>query len=281
MGGPDEMTDRWQPGTLLWIGPKSHPEVRPAFEYCYRQAAQLAVRRDAAEAVRRPAGFVRRIVFARPGRQIPRAITIERLAATYPNAESIAICGQLCDGEGRTGDAWPLGERLRFSRWADRLPEWLGPCVRGAEIAGQSMGGELAPNLLIIADRFETAEPLMLWADSVGVCSAWHRRFVAAIHCRFDTVLWDDSAAPPSSPAGWRDRLTGGQGQRSGRYGGGPTRHVWMALQPSIDEVCDAHEGGIGAVLTKPVVIDAIPAAIRCKTSPIRVRPQQWSNRPA
>jgi hypothetical protein len=34
-----------------------------------------------------------------------------------------------------------------------------------------------------------------------------------------------------------------------------------MALQPSIDEVTSANQGGIGAVLTKPVMVDAILAA--------------------
>jgi hypothetical protein len=189
MGGRDEMTDRWQPGTLLWIGSKSHPEIKPAYQYCWRKAAQLAVRRDAADAVRRPAGFVRRIVFARPGRQVPRATMVERLVATYPEAESIAICGQLCDGEGRTGIPWPLGRRLRFSRWSELLPQWLGPCVLQAKSARQRQNITPPQNLLIIADRFETAEPLMLWADSVGVCASWHRRFIAAIHGRFDSVL--------------------------------------------------------------------------------------------
>lgn len=246
--------DRRQPGTLLWIGTTSHPELKAAFKYCSQTAAQLAIRRCVADAVRRPAGFVQRIIFARPTRHVPKSAIIERLVATYPNADSIAICGQLCDGEGRTGTSWPVGDRLRFSRWSERLPQWLAPCGSAANTAAPS---DNPRNLLIVADRFETAQPLLLWADSVGQGAAWHRRFVPALHSRYDTILWDDSAAPATSATQWKKRVL------DSAQNGKSTNHIWMSLQPSIDEIEQATRGGISRVLTKPVMIDAILAAVQ------------------
>jgi hypothetical protein len=258
-------TDRSQPGTLLWIGPTSHPEVKDPFKFCSQTAAQLAVRRSAAEAVRRPAGFVKRIVFSRPTRYVPKPAVIDRLVATYPGADSIAICGQLCDGEGRTGTPSPLVDRsvsrLRFSRWEERLRQWLQPCASGnSAAAGTSSDGLNTRNLLVIADRFDTAEPLLMWADSVGVCATWHRRFVPALHDRYGTILWDDSAARATSADQWKTRLNsqGEQGQSA--------NHIWMSLQPSIDEIEQAMRGGFSRVLTKPVMIDAILATLRTVT---------------
>lgn len=246
-------SDRPQPGTLLWIGTTSHREIKATFKYCSQTAAQLAVRRSVAEAVRRPAGFVQRILFARPTRHVPKSAIIGRLVAIYPHADSIAICGQLCDGEGRTGTAWPLGDRLRFSRWSERLPQWLAPCGSAAKIAAAP---EKIGNLLILADRFETAEPLLVWADAVGLAAAWHRRFVPALHSRYETILWDDSSAPATSATQWKKRLPDSAPH------GKLKKHLWMALQPSIEEIERATRGGINQVLTKPVMIDAMRAAV-------------------
>jgi len=260
-----QVTDRSQPGTLLWIGPTSHPEIKDAFKFCSQTAAQVAIRRSAAEAVERPAGFVQRIIFSRPTRHVPKPAVIDRLVATYPGADSIAICGQLCDGEGRTGTPWPLADRfagrLRFSRWAERLPQWLLPCASGnSDAAGASSDGLTTRNLLVVADRFDTAEPLLMWADSVGVCAAWHRRFVPALHNRYETILWDDSAAMATSAEQWGARLNAsGENIQS-------ANHIWMSLQPSIDEIDQAMRGGISRVLTKPVMIDAILTTLRTVT---------------
>jgi hypothetical protein len=246
-------SDRPQPGTLLWIGTTSHREVKATFMYCSQTAAQLAVRRSAAEAVRRPAGFVRRILFARPTRHVPKPAIIERLAAIYPDADAIALCGQLCDGEGRTGTVWPVSDRVRFSRWSERLPQWLAPCGGDAKIAAAP---EKICSLLILADRFETAQPLLLWADAVGLAAAWHRRFVPALHSRYETILWDDSSAPATSAAQWKNRLPATAPRVKS------INHLWMALQPSIEEIEQATRGGINQVLTKPVMIDAMWAAV-------------------
>ena len=110
-------------------------------------------------------------------------------------------------------------------------------------------------NLLVIADRFDTAEPLLLWADSVGLGASWHRRFVPALHSRFDTILWDDSVAPATSAAGWKERLV------DSVEGNQAKRHLWMSLQPSADEIAQASCGGISRVLSKPLMVESILAA--------------------
>jgi hypothetical protein len=250
-----------QPGTLLWVGPTAHPEFVDAFRYCRSSVAQIAVRRNESEAIRRPAGFVRRIIFARPTRRPLRRAVCEAFQALYRDARGLAIGGSLCDGELRTGSAWPLGDSIRFSRWSQALPKWLTPCRTPcpAETSGKSTELTLAgKSLLVVADRFEMAEPWLGLAESLFAHCAWHRRYVAVLHHRFDTILWDDSASPPAATDGWRQRL-GGQGTDA-RYpasgGNVRQRHLWMAFQPSVESAAAATAGGVSVVLTKPVLVD-------------------------
>lgn len=256
-----------QPGTLLWIGPTAHPEFSDAFRYCRSSVAQIAVRRSESEAIRRPAGFVRRIIFARPNRRIPKRSVCDAFQALYCDARGLAIGGSLCDGEPRTGSAWPLGDSIRFSRWSQALPAWLSPCGVSCPAgmtpmsAGQSIA---AQSLLVVSDRFEMAEPWLVLADRLFAHSTWHRRYVPVLHRRFDTVLWDDSAAPPVAADAWRSRLCGPglSGSESGesRRGDAPPRHFWMAYQPSVESAAAARAGGISVVLTKPVLVDHLLA---------------------
>jgi hypothetical protein len=113
-------------------------------------------------------------------------------------------------------------------------------------------------SLLVICDRFEMAEPWLVLADRLFAHSTWHRRYVPALHHRFDTVLWDDSAAPPVAADGWRSRLCGSEcGEwRERRRGNVLPRHLWMAFQPSVESAAAARAGGISVVLTKPVLVE-------------------------
>lgn len=247
------------PGTLLWIGPTGHREFTQAYRFCRDHAAQLAVRRDLAEAIRRPAGYVRRIVMARPTRQPPRRGLWERFSARYENVPMLALCGSLCDGEARTGTPWPVDCSLRFSRWSERLPQWLIPC------GARPQREDPIAALLVISDRFEMAEPYLHWGGACGLLTAWHRRFLPALHGRFDTVLWDDSAAAPAVAATWQARLGAADGgtrplaetqwQTRQRF---RQRHLWLALQPSSEAIAQAHAGGVCRVLTKPARLEAI-----------------------
>jgi hypothetical protein len=239
------------PGTLLWIGTTSHPEFVEPFRYCRDHSGQIAVRGTLREALSRPAGHVRRVIFARVGRDVPTASAWGQFAARYlsePGCDALAIRGSLCDGAGRSGDAWPGGKTIRFSRWRELLPTWLAPCgTRSAE-------PPTIDSLLVLCDRFETAEPLLDVALHGGIVATWHRNFVPALHAGFRTVLWDDSVAPPAASTDWQQRLDPARSltQRA------TPRHIWMALQPSIEAIRDATAGGIDEVISKPLAIDQI-----------------------
>jgi len=242
-----------QPGTLLWIGPTGHREFAEAYRFCRQQVGQMAVRKHLAEAACRPAGYVQRIVIARPSRQPPRAAVWERFSARYSNIPMTALCGSVCDGEPRTGTPWPVGCSLRFSRWAELLPHWLSPCGVRSQPCDPSSA------LLVISDRFEMAEPLLDWAGGLGLVTGWHRRFLPALHGCFDTVLWDDSAAAPAVAATWAARL-GTPTDSNSRRPPRPVRqrHLWLALQPSSEAIQQACAGGICRVLSKPARLEAV-----------------------
>lgn len=179
------------------------------------------------------------------------------------------------------------GLRLRFSRWQEQLPQWLTGDVTSSTPAGSapvgSAGADLASGLpthrqtlswqtlsrqtgqpgraaiLIVADRWETAEPLCQWAEASGRLASWHRRYVPALHRGIDWVLWDDSAAPPAAAAVWQQRLhpaiTGGL--TSGLLGRRP-QHAWLAHQPSLQQMVAAERGGVAAICTKPLALAAL-----------------------
>lgn len=251
-GAPRESSE---PGTLLWIGPTSHPEFAAALRFCRDHVAQIAVRKSLSEAIRRPAGYVCRIIFARPTRQTPRREAWEAFTTRYDQVPALVLYSSLCDGEGRTGTPWPVDDSIRFSRWGERLPVWLAPCGVGPAAA------EPASSLLVISDRYEMAEPYLDWAGGLRLTTAWQRRFIPALHRGFDTVLWDDSSAPPATALDWRQRL-GEQANHGGDSPSGETagrrRHLWLTLQPSIDAIDQAIAGGVTRVLTKPVSAEAI-----------------------
>ena len=271
-----------QAATLLWIGPTGGHEFSECFRFCRRQAAQLAVRRSITEAIRRPAGHVGRIILARPTRQTPSRPAWQRLIGLYPTAEVLAIGGSLCDGEGRTGEPWPGGRRVRFSRWAEVLPDWLAPC--GVRPQREAIGA----TMLVICDRFETAEPYLELTRLAGNATGdgcqipgplvqWHRAYLPATHSGFETILWDDSVVRESSADGWRQRLamsrpawpSGPRDRRRGSdadsTGGRCRRHFWLATQPTPAEIVAATAGGVTAVLTKPLRLEQLlrPTVVR------------------
>lgn len=238
------------PGTLLWIGPTRHPEFRAAFRFCRERVGQIAVRANLRASLRRPAGHVRRVLFALPDRSVPPAdLWAEFLVAQVTEGcELLALGGGLRDGGGRSGVPWPGGRVLRFSRWEEVLPRWLEPCgVRPREVASPR-------GLLVLCDRFETAEPWLLAAQRQDVAVAWHRRFIPVLHAGFNLVLWDDSVAPPASEEEWKRRRCA---ERSPRLPS-TRQDVWLSLQPTSDDIRQALAGGLTRVLTKPVAIDSV-----------------------
>ncbi|MGV3483780.1 MAG: hypothetical protein ACO1RT_05135 [Planctomycetaceae bacterium] len=238
------MENQHEPGTLVWVGDHSRPEFADAFRFCRDHVAQIATRRSPRELLNRPAGFVRRLLFSRADRRpLPPAL-FTALTARYRDSQWLALCSALCDGESRTGEPWPGVRQVRFSRWNEVLPTWLEPCGHVCPPT-PSLGA-----LLVISDRYETAEPYLDMAASTGHTVFWNRHFNRRAVRNVQTVLWDDSLAPPAAADRWRQRL-GGPADAS-------LRHVWLVTQPQAAEIKAAISGGISQVLTKPIALGAL-----------------------
>jgi len=235
-----------QPGTLVWVGPTHHPEFANAFQFCRTNAAQIAVRRSPRDLSRRPAGFVKRIIFARVDRSPVGTEQRDSLVSLYGDAEFLALTSSLCDGESRTGTPWSGMGQIRFSRWAERLPSWLGPCGCLPAVMRP------ARSALLLTDRYETAEPYLDCASSLGLTINWNQNLYTLVNRNLDLVIWDDSVASPASTNQWRLR-TGGVGELRSR-----THHTWLVTQPHINEIQAAIDGGITDVFTKPVHIHSL-----------------------
>lgn len=269
-----------QPATLLWIGPTRHPEFSEIFRACRRGVGQIAVRGSVRSATLRPAGHVRRVIFSRPFRWGPSTRAWSLFVNRYlesQECETLALLGSLCDGEARTGMPWPggsvpgpVGRTLRFSRWRELFPEWLGPCLSppagdlgmGSSRSGRPRAGVVTAGmprgLLVLCDRYEFAEPLLELGLTSGLPVAWQRRFLPALHAGFDTILWDDSIAPPATAEVWQERL---EATSTALPAGLSRRHVWLAWQPTAEDLREAYASGISEVLTKPFPIDRILSA--------------------
>ena len=258
-----EVTGNSEPGTLVWVGNTSQPEFRSAFQFCRDRVAQLAVRRSPRELVDRPAGFVKRIVFARTDRR-PLSVAVHAaLQQRYSAVESLALNSALCDGESRTGSPWPNIniniKSLRFSRWQEVLPAWIEPCGyrQSVKLSGQAM--------LVICDRYEMAEPYLDIASSLGQTAIWQRSYNILNARNVDRVLWDDSIAMPTTTTIWRQRIHASESTESA------ATHNWLVTQPYAAEINAALAAGVSQVFTKPVVIERLFETIKTTQRPPRL----------
>ena len=87
------------PGTLMWIGNRDRQEFSQAYDQCENSVSQLAHRRDLADAIRRPAAMVQRIIMTRTTRQPLDQDLVRQLTRAYPVASAIELLGPLCVGE--------------------------------------------------------------------------------------------------------------------------------------------------------------------------------------
>ncbi len=254
------------PATLVWVGSTMHPEFIDAFRYCRDHVAQLAVRRTPQELLNRPAGFVKRIIFARVDRQpLPKAVhasIIERYGdAGNDGTLYLTLSSMLCDGETRTGEPWTM-PNIRFSRWRDVIPTWLEPCGHRGTVLCNSGA------ILVICDRYEMAEPYLDWASSLGRATIWSRTQNLSAARNISNVIWDDSIALPVTTDGWRKRVSGGS----------PIHHTWLTTQPHAAEIKAAIEGGVSQVFTKPVTMNSLFAGIGEKTYRLSTLPTKRIN---
>lgn len=239
------------PGTLMWIGSRTHGEMVHAFRECEATAPQIALRATVAEAVSRPAGLVRQIIVARPDRSPADRQPLESLRALYPDAQLICLLGSGCEGERRTGQPWPGFQRVYWHQWNQHAPTWLGGDAPTADRKAAATPGHPAM-ALVLADRMSAAAPLLDLMQSIDIAAVWLRPGQQAAVRRAAVVLWDDSAAPPAPRHVWRRRLAALAGAT------GQPRHFWLVGFPRLHEWTEACRGGIDMPISKPYEADAL-----------------------
>ena len=254
------------PGTLMWVGDRRRAEFREAYAYCEQHAAQLASRRDLAEALARPAAAVERVVIARPTRLEPARQLQQELAAQYPSASVVHLLGPLCAGESPS-QLEPLGTSRFYWHQANQvLPKWLGASQRDA-VSADSPRRSVA----VIAATESAAEPLLDLAASAGATAVWCRRADRFRIRNVDLVWWDDSAAPAVPVETWRQRLaTVSAAAPAWRIGGEvapgapaqQVRHAWLVGGPTLRQCRQAGEAGVQTILTKPAQIGPLLSMI-------------------
>lgn len=234
-------------GTLLWIGDHTSAEFREAFEYCQRTAAQIAIRADLAEALRRPASDVKCMVVAQSTREILPTDALTALDELYPRISRLNLLGSLCEGFCRRGDPFFSNQRYYWHCWNQVLPEKLQDC--GAPDERDSQRGR---SVAVIAAHFNAAEPLLELADSAQVTSVWSRQPDRFAIRNIDEVWWDDSVARPVSSSVWKQRISGICSKMR------TPRHTWITATPRIDQQRQARLGGVGVIVSKPYRIDCL-----------------------
>ncbi len=235
-----------EPGTLVWIGSRDHPEFADAYRFCVEHAAQLAVRQNPQSFAARPAGYVKRILFAQPDRRPIANQTFQSIRLRYPAAKFLVLASALCDGQSRTGGSWPDVRTLRFSRWQEVLPSWLSEC--GHEVTGRRPGG----SVVVLCDRYEFAEPLLDYGAAIGRTMIWQRDSNFTNMRNAGSVLWDDSVAVAASGDAWRQRLCRVPKALHS------THHKWMVTQPHATEIAAAITAGISEVISKPFSMEQL-----------------------
>lgn len=253
-------------GTLLWIGDPSIPELRDAYQYCVRHAPQIALRPNAIEAARRPAGEVRWVVVARASRLEDHRELFQSLERQYSHAEWIDLLGPLC--EGLRASSIEATTRVAWHRWDQVIPGWLGSDP-GAEpdslAASRSLHG--AKSLAVLTSSYAAAQTYLDLAASAGVAAVWCNAGNTNRVRNLEAVWWDESVAPPSSAEQWRERVTqfGGTQFAGTQLGGtqlGGTqclpRHAWITHSTRLDHREAAREGGVAIVISKLCRIDSL-----------------------
>lgn len=239
-----------QPGTLIWIGDRDTVEFQPAYGFCEENVPQMAVRRDLADAVARPACLVDRIVFARASRHPITAANVNALTELYPQASGLQLRGPLCEGD-RHDHAW-AGERCGWHDWQQVLPGWL----RGSTVTATSDGDQSATSVAVVAASLASADPLMDVIVGEGATAIWCPRPDAIRVRGVHAVWWDDSIAGPATASEWRQRLacSGANLQRC--------KHVWLVNGPRRAASLAACQGGVSLVLGKPFRLGCLAEAL-------------------
>ena len=233
--------------TLVWIGDPHAAEFQEAYDHCVAHAAQVALRPNLDEALRRPASHVGYIVQTNDSREPLDFDQQQQLASLYPQASMIRLLGTLCEGMRIEEEPIQGANRVYWHRWQQVLPGWL-----ESESEPQAKVG----TVVVLAASYTLAEPLLELAESAGATAIWCRQVETLKLRNVDTVWWDDSVASPTSSRGWRQRLEAVRTRDAG------SRHAWIANAPRLNQHRDAIRGGVDVILSKPHRIEALTATL-------------------
>ena len=257
------------PGTLIWVGDRNLDEFFEAYRFCENRVAQIAVRRDLWDAVRRPASAVRRVIVTRDSRRPLDDDAFRELRRAYPAASFLELMGPLCgDGIAKVAPGQPV--HIHWHQANQVLPGWLqaadgvwdGPWAgvglgdgRSDRDVSRPTGGDpVARSVAVVAAVAANAEPLMDLAASVGKVVVWCRQPDSFRLRNVDVVWWDDSATGRMGCDEWHRRMLA---MRSA-HGSGPQRHAWLVTAPHIEYCRTAYDAGVELILTKPARIEPL-----------------------
>ena len=230
--------------SALWIGNRTSPEFRTAYQICESGASQIAYRETLSAAVDRNATDVGTIVLASSDRTPVNRVALKQLADRHPSADRYRLLGSMCEGMTR-------GYQDFFR---DRELNWLDGT---SELASRFVSYSIsAPSraVAIVTSTFAAAEPLMEIAQHAGVAAVWTRQPNSSLIRGIDTVWWDDSIAGSTDLDGWESRLE--------MFGPSALRHVWLTNRTDWAQIDVACRAGISRVVTKPYRIEMLEASL-------------------
>lgn len=244
-------------GTLMWIGPRRHPEMIDAYRDCESRAAQLAYRVDMEDACQRPAQNVASVIFARPERSRIAPERLEYLKQFYANAKFVCMLSSGCEGEMRTGDPWPGCQRIYWHRWnQDRGAVVADPISVEPTVSSDRALPSLF--LAIVASSIQHAEPLLAVASD----HCWPATWITPGKIPFirapTHVLWDDSAAQSTDRQTWHQRLSLFPSRVGSSADCRLPLHGWLAGFPRIHDWKEARAAGVDWLLSKPASLSAV-----------------------
>ena len=257
------------PGTLIWVGDRNLDEFFEAYRFCENRVAQIAVRRDLWDAVRRPASSVRRVIVTRDSRRPLDDHALRELRRAYPSACFLELMGPLCaDGVTKVAPGQPF--HIHWHQANQVLPGWLqaddggrdapwGRCGAGhgrsdRGVSPREDGDSVASSVAVVAAVAANAEPLMDLAASVGKVAVWCRHPDSFRLRNVDVVWWDDSATGRMGGDEWHRRM----GAMRSANMSGPQRHAWLVTAPNIEHCRTAYDAGVELILTKPARIEPL-----------------------
>lgn len=261
------------PGTLVWVGDRNLDEFLEAYRFCENRVAQIAVRRDLWDAVRRPASSVRRVIVTRDSRRPLDDDAFRELRRAYPSACFLELMGPLCgDGVAKVAPGQPV--HIHWHQANQILPGWLqaadaawdGPWARCGPGDGRSERGDsrreggdsVARSVAVVAAVAANAEPLMDVAAAAGKVAVWCRHPDSFRLRNVDVVWWDDSATGRMGGDEWHRRMLA---MRSAKMSD-PQRHAWLVTAPNIEHCRTAYDAGVELILTKPARIEPLLAML-------------------